>query len=251
MKYFFLVLISVFFVTIAVEVTDDVNSQLVSYLLAKVQRLEAKMMAKPNVRNTREVEKRSVDTNTSADDKKTKDCPQQVVTYIRWGNSTCPYGANIIYKGVAAGGRHNHKGAPSNMMCLPLNGTRYLNSQGGSYRAYAVEYQVGGIHNHANCHNMPCALCEVTGRVNRIMVPSHYECPYGWHKEYNGYIMSGSLSQEGSSMFHCIDESLEQVKSSGACENVHLLGTIFTDESSLLHEPNSGGQELPCVVCTK
>ena len=31
-------------------------------------------MAKPNVRNTREVEKRSVDTNTSADDKKTKDC---------------------------------------------------------------------------------------------------------------------------------------------------------------------------------
>ena len=62
----------------AVEVTDeDINSPLVSYLLAKVQRLEAKMMAKPNVRNTREVEKRSVDTNTSADDKKTKDCPQQ------------------------------------------------------------------------------------------------------------------------------------------------------------------------------
>ena len=44
------------------------------------------MMAKHNVRNTREVEKCSVDTNTSADDKKTKDCPQQVVTYIRWGH---------------------------------------------------------------------------------------------------------------------------------------------------------------------
>ena len=65
------------FLTDAVEVTDeDTNSPLVSYLLAKVQRLEAKMMAKPNVRNTREIEKRSVDTNTSADDKKTKDCPQ-------------------------------------------------------------------------------------------------------------------------------------------------------------------------------
>ena len=160
------------------EVTDDVNSQLVSYLLVKVQGLEAKVMAKPNVRNTREVEKRSVDTNTSADDKKTKDYPQQVVTYIRWGNTTCPYGAaNTVYKRVAAGGCHNHKGAPSNMMCLPLNGTHYLNSQGGWYRAYAVEYRVGGIHNHANCHNMPCILCKVTGRVNRIMVPSHYECP--------------------------------------------------------------------------
>ena len=83
------------------------------------------------------------------------------------------------------------------------------------------------------------------------MVPSHYECPYGWHKEYNGYIMAGSNGQEGSSMYHCVDESLEQVKSSGACENVHRLSTVDTTASSLLHEPNSGGHELPCVVCTK
>ena len=74
---------SVIVLTDAVEVTDDINSQLVSYLPAKVQRLEAKMMAEPNVRNTREVEKRFIDSNTSADDKKTKDCLQQVVTYIR------------------------------------------------------------------------------------------------------------------------------------------------------------------------
>ena len=84
MKIFFLTVLSIILLTNAVEVTDeDITSPLVSYLLAKVQQLEARMMAKPNVRNTREVEKRSVDTNTSADDKKTKDCPQQVVTYIR------------------------------------------------------------------------------------------------------------------------------------------------------------------------
>ena len=107
MKIFVLVLFFVIFLTNAVGVTDeDINSPLVSYLLAKVQRLEAKMIAKPSVRNTREVEKRSVDTNTSADDMKTKDCPQQVVTYIRWGNKTCPYGANTIYQGVALGGRY-------------------------------------------------------------------------------------------------------------------------------------------------
>ena len=98
MKILLLILFSVIFLTNAVKVTDeDINSPLISYLLAKVQRLETKMMAKPSVRNTREVEKRSVDTNTSADDKKTKSCPQ-VVTYIRWGNKTCPYGANTITK---------------------------------------------------------------------------------------------------------------------------------------------------------
>ena len=87
MKTYIFILFTVILLSdavIAMEVTDeDINSSLVSYLLAKVQRLEAKMMAKPNVRNTREVEKRSVVTNTSADDKKTKHCPQQVVTYIR------------------------------------------------------------------------------------------------------------------------------------------------------------------------
>ena len=84
MKILLLILFSVIFFTDAVEVTDeDINSPLVSYLLAKVQRLEARIMARPNVRNTRGVERRSVDTNTSADDKKTKGCPQQVVTYIR------------------------------------------------------------------------------------------------------------------------------------------------------------------------
>ena len=159
-------IISFIFLTDAVEVTDeDINSPLVSYLLAKVQRLEAKMMAKPNVRNTREVEKRSVDTNTSADDKKTiaKDCPQQVVTYIRWGNSTCPYGANTIYKGIAAGGRYDHKGSPANLMCLPPNPMRPLNNQHGGTYAYAVEYRVGGPINHADFRNIPCALCESTG----------------------------------------------------------------------------------------
>ena len=39
------------------------------------------MTAKPNVRNTREVEKHSINTNTSADDKKTKDCPQITSCY--------------------------------------------------------------------------------------------------------------------------------------------------------------------------
>ena len=53
MKLFLLVLFTVVFLTDAVEVTDeDINSPLVSYLLAKVQRMEAKMMVKPNIRNT-------------------------------------------------------------------------------------------------------------------------------------------------------------------------------------------------------
>ena len=37
-------------------------------------------------------------------------------------------------------------------------------------------------------------------------------------------------------MYHCIDESLEQVISSGEYKYVHHLYTVDTDSSSLLHE---------------
>ena len=245
----FLLLYFFFFLTDAVEVTDeDTNSPLVSYLLAKVQRLEAKMMTKPNVRNTREAEKRAVNTNTSADDKKDKGCTGQVVTYIRWGNTTCPYGTNTIYKGVAVGGRYDYKGSASNMMCLPPTYMRYANNHaGGQVPVDAVEYRVSGAINHAQYRNVPCALCEATGRGDKIMIPSHYVCPDGWHKEYNGYIMAGNTGHEGGSMYECIDEHLEQITGSGSGESAHFLYTVYATGSHVPYD----GYALSCVVCTK
>ena len=244
-----LLLYFLFFFTDAVEITDeDTDSPLVSYLLAKVQRLEARMMAKPNVRNTREVEKRSVNTNTSADDKKDKGCPGQVVTYIRWGNTTCPYGANTIYKGVAVGGRYDYKGSASNMMCLPPTPMRYSSNLGGQVPVNPVEYRVSGAINHAEYRNMPCALCEATGRDDKIMIPSHYVCPDGWHKEYNGYIMAGNTGHYQGSMYECIDGHLEQITGSAGSENAHYLYTVYVTGS---HVPYDGTYAMSCVVCTK
>ena len=146
-----------------------------------------------------------------------------MITYIRWGNSTCPYGANTIYQGVALGGRYNLKGSASNMLCSPHNVMTYPKNQIAGIIAYAVEYRVSGIHNNAYCRNLLCALCEATGQGNKIMIPSHHVCPDGWHKEYcdNGYIMAGEEGHYGGSMYYCIDKALEQVKSSGSCETVH------------------------------
>ena len=175
------------------------------------------------------------------------DCPQQVVTYIRWGNTTCPYGANTIYKGTAVGGRYDHDGAPSNLMCLPPNPMRYSNNQYGDGIAYAVEYRTGGAIVNSVNRNMPCSLCEATGRDDKIMIPSHYVCPNGWHKEYNGYIMAGYHTHKGSSMYYCIDENLEQVPGSGGSETVQFFYTVRVTGSYV----PSDGYALSCVVCTK
>ena len=207
MKASLLLLFSVIFLTDAVEVNDeDINSPLVSYLLAKVQRLEAKMR-----------------------------------------NTTCPYGANTIYKGTAVGGRYDKETSPSNLMCLPYDTMDNPSRMGPSDSAYAVEYRVGGILDHANCRNMPCALCEATGRNDKIMIPSHYVCPDGWHKEYNGYIMAGEDGHHGGCMYYCVDEALEQVKGSGTCENAHFLYLIGAYRA---YVPTTS-YALSCVVCTK
>ena len=240
MKLLILLLLSITFVTEAVEDTKDSDdSSLVSSLLAKIQQLQEKLVGKPTERQTREVKKPS------------KDDPSKVTTYIRWGNSTCPYGANTIYKGAAAGGHYSHKGSPVNLICLPPNPMRLPSNQnqGGYYYAYGVEYQVGGKLNQANERNMPCAVCEVIGKSATLMIPSHYQCPPGWRTEYNGFIMAGHYNQEGSSMYNCIDASVEQIRSSGGDHGGHQLYTIYSVSGQFL--PYISGYAMTCVLCTK
>ena len=49
-------------------------------------------------------------------------------------------------------------------------------------------------------------------------------------------------------MYNCIDENLEQVKSSGSSETVHLLYLVYATGP---HVPHDGSYVLSCVVCTK
>ena len=104
MKIFVIVWICFIF-TDAVELTDeDGNSPLVTYLLARLQQLESKMMmVRPNIRNIRQTTQKPTKQPVVAADNKQCNCQSNVVTYIRWGNSTCPYGADTIYSGVVAG----------------------------------------------------------------------------------------------------------------------------------------------------
>ena len=245
-------LFAVTFLTNAVEVIDeDTNSPLLSYLLAKVQRLEAKSMARPNTRNTRETTDKPTKPPVVAADNKQCNCPPTLVTYIRWGNSTCPYGADTIYPGVVAGSAYGHEGSAVDPLCLPLN-PQYLKYQPGYQNyvtVYGSEYQTSGTPlDHSNDRNVPCGLCQVYGHTNKIMIPSHYECPLGWRREYYGYLMAGRLTHKAATQFTCIDESLEQIPASGSSTNGYL---FYTAETQCGHFIPCSDKELTCVVCTK
>ena len=248
----FTLLFVVILLTDAVEVTDeDINSPLVSYLLAKVQRLEAKMMVRPNIRNTRQTTDKPAKAPVVADNKQCN-CPPSVVTYIRWGNSTCPYGVDTIYSGAMAGSDHLKEGAAVDPLCLPPN-PQYLKYQSG-YQNYAqlfgTEYQTyspSPLDQSFN-RNVPCALCQVYGRANKIMIPSHYECPLGWRREYYGYLMAGRHTHKAATQYTCVDKSLELIPGSGANTDGYL---IYTVEAYCNHHIPCSDKEITCVVCTK
>ena len=239
--------------TDAVEVTDeDINSPLVSYLLAKVQRLESKIMVRPNIRNTRQTTEKPTKPPVVAADNKQCNCPPSVVTYIRWGNSTCPYGADTIYSGVVAGSWYDNIGAAVDPLCLPPNPQylQYLSGYQNHAMLYGAEYKIhsGNPINHATERNVPCALCQVYGRTNKIMIPSHYECPNGWRREYYGYLMAGYHGHKAATQYTCVDKSLEQIPGSGTNTNGYL---FYTVEAHCGHFIPCSAKELTCVVCTK
>ena len=246
-----LMLVAIFF-TDAVDVTDeDINSPLVSYLLAKVQQLESKIMVRPNIRNTRQTTEKPTKPPVVAADNKQCNCPPSVVTYIRWGNSTCPYGADTIYSGVVAGSWWKHEGAAVDPLCLPPDPQylKYNTNYQNHAELYGAEYEIpSGPLDHSLDRNVPCAFCEVTGHTNKIMIPSHYECPNGWRREYYGYLMAGNANHKAATQHTCVDESLEQIPGSGANTNGYLL---FTIEAKCNQHIPCSDKELTCVVCTK
>ena len=241
----------VIFLADAAEVTnEDINSPLVSYLLAKVQRLESQIMVRPNIRNTRQTTEKPTKQPVVAGNKQCN-CPPSVVTYIRWGNSTCPYGADTIYSGVVAGSHYSHEGAAADPLCLPPN-PQYLQYASGYQnwaRLYGAEYETHGTPlDHSYDRNIPCALCQVYGRTTKIMIPSRYECPPGWRREYYGYLMAGHHSHKAATQYTCMDESVEQIPGSGASNNGIL---FYTTEAQCGHFIPCSDKELTCAVCTK
>ena len=216
-----------------VEGTEDEQI----YNMPKIRSMEAQVITNRNIRDKRDVK----------DLPKASSYKPKSVTYIRWGNSTCEYGSTTMYSGYAAGGYYTHKGSPANLLCLPPDPQYYSSSSSGSYYLYGVEYEISGVNNQADDRNMPCALCLAVGRSAMVMIPTHYECPVGWHKEYDGYIMRKYHNYEGSSMYNCIDKSLEQIPGSGGSQLGHRIRTVYTVCG--YYFPCSS-TEATCVVCT-
>ncbi|KXJ29244.1 short-chain collagen C4 [Exaiptasia diaphana] len=183
------------------------------------------------------------------------------VQYIRWGKTTCPSGAKLIYKGRVGGEHYGHRGGGSNYVCL-TESPKYWSYTNvlKKYSAfmYGAEYQVHST-NHPNPfhnknlhnHDVPCAVCFVSNRNTKLMIPATYECPAGWSKEYWGYLVSECYNHANQKNFICVDQDAEPVKGSYRSRAGAYLFGVKGRCGSLPCLPYVEGRELTCAVCTK
>ncbi|XP_071123906.1 short-chain collagen C4-like [Mytilus edulis] len=178
-------------------------------------------------------------------------------SYVRWGRTSCPGGASLVYDGCAAGNAFNKRGSGTNFLCLPRN-PEFKKYRSGmdtySGRIFSVEYEIIKDKPYSKkFHNqdMPCAVCLTRKRSTVLMVPGKINCHRGWHKEISGYLMSEiSTNQWSQSEYICVDESLESLPGGRANTNHAVVYPVETVCGSLKCPPYENGKELTCVVCS-
>ena len=179
------------------------------------------------------------------------------VTYTRWGRTTCPEvsGTELVYAGRAAGSFYNQKGGAADYICLPPN-PDYLTEKNGVqgdsplHGAEYESYRATDPLDHLHQQNVPCAVCFVSTRVTKLMIPAKTQCPTSWTLEYMGYLMSEHYTVYRS-MFTCVDKDGESVPGGGGNDDGALFYHVEATCNGILCPPYDTERELTCAVCTK
>ncbi|XP_029202488.2 macrophage scavenger receptor types I and II-like [Acropora millepora] len=180
------------------------------------------------------------------------------VDFVRWGRTSCPNGAQVVYQGIIGGEQYSHYGGGSQYLCLPRNPKYNKYQDGHQYAAYVygTEYEVSQYNGNPfdrnlHDHDAPCAVCFVKSRGSMLMMPARNDCPSGWTEEYHGYLMTAYHGHRHSTEFICVDGNPEYVPGSKDNKDGALLYPVEGVCGSLPCRPYVAGRELTCAVCTK
>ncbi|XP_071819132.1 uncharacterized protein [Apostichopus japonicus] len=187
------------------------------------------------------------------------------VTYVRWGRSVCPDGAETVYGGYMAGGHRDQKGGGSNYLCLPSTPVYSAKNAGfdSASRIYGTEYEVDDFppFRDQGVDDMEalCVVCLAPLRSTVVVIPGRNNCLTDnnarlWNMEYTGYLMAPGFRYQRAE-YICVDSAPETRAGSHGNENDSTLYVVESRCSSTANEgipcpPYIDGYELTCAVCT-
>ena len=175
------------------------------------------------------------------------------VVYTRWGRKSCPTGAELLYEGITGGEWYDHTGGGANYVCLPKVPQYMSTNVPNQYSyMYGTEYQFyTNIFSEKHNHNAPCAVCYISTKSVKLMIPARTSCPSSWTIEYKGYLMAERHGNKHNKVYECVDENPESVDGTEANTN----GALFYFTVSTCHglpcHPYFNNRAITCVVCTK
>lgn len=171
------------------------------------------------------------------------------VTYTRWGNSSCPSEASLVYAGWTGSSGGTDNGGGANYVCMPNDpedGGLPLRAGTGHINVHVTEYEDPISSSLLDDHNPPCAVCYASAKSTVITIPAKTTCPTGWTVEYYGYLMS---ERNRRTMYECVDAGMESIAGSG--NSVNSAGGFWHVEADCSSCSYSSADELTCVVCSK
>ena len=186
------------------------------------------------------------------------ECVSSGATYVRWGRTVCPPGAERIYFGLASSTGNNVDGGTDESLCLPYD-PEYLSNDTSNWAVgtlYHIEYAIHGDPSFplANLHrkNTPCAVCYVN-RSTILTIPAKYTCPTGWTREYYGYLTAEhTVSGRRRKDTICVDVNSV---SGGGEGHTHAACACFMDikcnNKGHACPPYAERKPLTCAVCSK
>ena len=180
--------------------------------------------------------------------------------FTRWGRTTCPEEADLVYAGIVGGSLFSNHGGGANYLCLPSDPEWSVNDEGvgKSANIYGAEYKQESSFSKANAHgqsivnhNVPCAACVSRTRVSALMIPARTSCYAGWTAEYSGHLMVAHFGHQGRTQFICVDGAPEVDEAGYRPEesaHLYLVGGVCGSLPCPAYINNRG---LTCVLCTK
>ncbi|XP_070533382.1 uncharacterized protein [Ptychodera flava] len=195
------------------------------------------------------------------------ECPREyitltAVTFVIYGETSCPSGADLVYTGFIGSTMSTDEGGGVNYLCMPDNPiyNRVVNGVQDS-RAYLYHTQyrnlIGGqALRELSSGDAPCGVCRVPNQSTVLMIPARNVCPDdSWTLQYSGYLVAQRVYiRHSRTEFICLSSNAVELVGT---ESYALGGSMYNVEgrckkdSAMDNGNYVDGGELTCAVCTK
>lgn len=146
-----------------------------------------------------------------------------------------------------------------NYLCMPNapdRTTANAGSSGTGAKIVAVRYErranaLNAAFNAAHNNVVACSVCEVE-YTETMMQPAKQECPTGWEKIYQGYIMANWYNDAAETEHVCVNENVQhlgRIRTVSGISNGWQGKMFRTETETPLGEGHRQNYEVTCAVC--